>query len=225
VVILTHWLIHWPSHAIAALLLTTWQTLRRWMFHLGGVGLIPLALLDNSPIPTPGAMDIAVILLSARQPTLWLYYAAMATAGSVLGGFLTYRIARKAGKVGLEHKFSRKKVDQVCAIFERWGFASIVFPAIAPPPFPFVLFVLAAGAMQYPAKKFLAALALGRAARYAILAYLGERYGRHIISLIRREFGHPVIMAIIITSLVAIAAAYYFLLGRKSKKWTWKFGG
>jgi len=53
------------------------------MFHLGGLGLIPLGLLDNSPLPMPGAMDVVTILLSARQQPLWLYYAVMATAGSV----------------------------------------------------------------------------------------------------------------------------------------------
>jgi len=42
------------------------------MFHLGGLGLIPLGLLDNSPLPIPGAMDVATLVLSARQQQLWL---------------------------------------------------------------------------------------------------------------------------------------------------------
>jgi membrane protein YqaA with SNARE-associated domain len=216
---------HAFSHAIA-LLLPTWRTIRRYIYHLGGVGLIPLALLDNSIIPLPGSMDIATILLSARTADLWFYYAAMATAGSVIGGFLTYRIARKGGKAALEHKFSRKKVDEVCDIFERYGFASIAVPAMIPPPFPFVPFLLAAGAMQYPAKKFVAALALGRAARYAILAYLGERYGRKIIPLFRDIGHHPVMLAFACIALAAAAAAiFYFWRIRKSKLSTWKFGG
>jgi membrane protein YqaA with SNARE-associated domain len=216
---------HALNHALA-LLLPTWRTIRRYIYHLGGVGLIPLALLDNSPIPLPGAMDIATILLAARTADLWFYYAAMATAGSVIGGFLTYRIARKGGKAALEHKFPRKKVDKFCAVFERFGFASIAVPAIIPPPFPFVPFLLAAGAMQYPAKKFVAALALGRAARYAILAYLGERYGRKIIPLFRDIGKHPVLLVLIVAALVLAAAAiFYFTQIRKSKLSTWKFGG
>src|SRR5271157_1535 len=115
------------------------------MFHLGGLGLLPLGLLDNSPLPTPGAMDVATILLSARQQQLWLYYALMATVGSLIGGFVTYRLARKGGKAALERRFSRRKVDKVCEIFQRWGFGAIVIPALLPPPVPMVPFLLAAG--------------------------------------------------------------------------------
>src|SRR5271163_5068977 len=97
------------NHVLAALAPTAAQSVRRWLYQLGGVGLIPLGLLDNSPIPIPGAMDVATILLSARQPQLWIYYALMATAGSLLGGFLSYRLARKGGKEALERRFPRRK--------------------------------------------------------------------------------------------------------------------
>ena len=39
-----------------------------------------------------------------------------------------------------------------------------------PPPFPFVPFLVAAGALQYSQRKFLAALTLGRGTRYTIVA-------------------------------------------------------
>jgi len=148
---------------------------------------------------------------------LWLYYALMATLGSVLGGFVSYRLARKGGKAALERRFSPRKVDKVCKIFERWGFGAIAIPALLPPPMPMVPFVLAAGAMQYPAKKFLLALTLGRISRYMILAYLAARYGRHIISFIAGH-GHPLIVAIILLLLATAAGAYYFWGGRKRRK-------
>jgi membrane protein YqaA with SNARE-associated domain len=196
---------------------TVERSLRHWMFHLGGLGLIPLGLLDNSPLPIPGAMDVATLLLSARQQQLWLYYALMATAGSLLGGFLTYRLARKGGKAALERRFSRRKVDKVCAIFERWGFGAIAIPALLPPPVPMVPFLLAAGAMQYPIRKFLAALALGRIARYTILAYLAARYGRLIIKFIRVH-GHPVALGIIVVLLAIAAVVLYFWGGARKKR-------
>ena len=198
--------------------------MRRWLFHLGGLGLIPLGLLDNSPIPLPGVMDVATIVLSARQEQLWLYYALMATVGSLIGGFVTYRLARKGGKEALERRFSRRKVDKVCKIFERWGFGAIAIPALLPPPVPMVPFLFAAGAMQYPARKFLAALTLGRIPRYMILAYLAARYGRQIIAFIA-EHGHPVVVAIIMVLIATAAVVFYFWRGSKSKKWTWKSGG
>lgn len=205
------------SRIIGALLPTAARTMRRWLFHLGGLGLIPLGLLDNSPIPLPGAMDVATILLSARQEQLWLYYALMATAGSVIGGFVTYRLARKGGKEALEHRFSRRQVDKVTKIFGRWGFGAIAVPAFLPPPVPIVPFLLAAGAMQYPVRRFLAALALGRIPRYMILAYVAKRYGRQIIAFIRVH-GHPVVLAIILVLIAATALVFYFRgkLRRKS---------
>jgi len=205
------------GHLIAASLPTLERSLRRWMFHLGGLGLIPLGLLDSSPLPMPGAMDVATILLSARQQQLWLYYAVMATAGSLIGGFVTYRLARKGGKAALERRFSRRKVDKVCDIFERWGFGAIIIPAFLPPPMPMVPFLLAAGAMQYPVKKFLAALALGRISRYMLLAYLAARYGRQIIAFIRVH-GHPVVLAIIVVLIATAAVNFYFWGGAKAKR-------
>ena len=211
------------SHAIAAVLPTAVRSLRRWFFHLGGLGLIPLGLLDNSPIPLPGIMDVATIVMSARQQQLWLYYAFMATTGSLIGGFVTYRLARKGGKEALERRFSRRKVDKICEIFGRWGFGAIAIPALLPPPVPMVPFLLAAGAMQYPARKFLAALTLGRTSRYLILAYLAARYGRQIIAFIA-EHGHPVVVAIIVVVLATAAVVLYFWRGNKGKKSTWKLG-
>jgi len=40
--------------------------------------------------------------------------------------------------------------------------------------------------MQYSRKKFLGALVLGRGVRYSIVAYLGVRYGNHIVRFFAR---------------------------------------
>jgi membrane protein YqaA with SNARE-associated domain len=205
---------------IAALAPTAARSVRRWLFHLGGLGLIPLGLLDSSVIPLPGSMDVLTIILSARQKDLWLYYALMATAGSVLGGFVTYRLARRGGKATLERRFSRPQVDRVYEIFGRWGFGAIAIPALLPPPMPMVPFLFAAGAMQYPVRKFLAALTLGRIARYMILAYLAALYGRRIIAFIAKH-GYPVILAVIgLLLIAAVLVIFYFWRARKSKKRT-----
>lgn len=153
----------------------------RWLRHLGGPGLILLGLLDNSAIPLPGGMDIFVIVLSADQPERWPYYSLMATGGSVLGGYLTYRLARGEGKGRLASRLKRSQMDKVRSMFKKWGFWSISVPAVLPPPLPMVPFLVAAGAAQYSLQKFLAALVLGRAVRYTILGILGAVYGRHII--------------------------------------------
>ena len=185
----------------AILLLASKKSTLRWLIHLGGPSLILMGLVDNSVIPLPGGTDIVTILLAAHHPNLWVYYAIMATAGALVGGYLTYRMARKGGKETLEKRFSKKKVNKIYSIFERWGFASVAISALLPPPFPIVPMLLAAGAMQYPTRKFLTALAVGRGIRFTILAYLGVRYGRHIVKFFAQYYW-PVLIVLLAFSVL-----------------------
>lgn len=170
-----------------------------WAIHLGGFGLILLGLMDSSIIPLPGSMDILTVILAARSPRFWPYYALMATVGSVAGGYITYHLVRKQGKHSLGKRLSKKRMQKVTKIFERWGFGAVVIPAILPPPMPMVPFILAAGAMQYSAKKFLGAFALGRGIRFTILAFLAARYGGSLLKEIYR-FGVPLLIIFLVVS-------------------------
>src|SRR6202034_2000472 len=163
---------------------STWVRLRR----LGGPGLVLLGIADNSVIPLTGSMDVLTIWLAARHHEPWIYYALMATVGAVLGGYLTYSLARKGGKHAMERRLSKRRAAKVYKRFERWGFSAIAIPAVLPPPFPFVPFLLAAGAMQYSRVKFLGALTLGRAVRYSVFAALGFHYGTHILRFFSRYY-------------------------------------
>jgi membrane protein YqaA with SNARE-associated domain len=164
-------------HLHPLLAMSVWRHLRR----MGGPGLILLGIADNSVIPLTGSMDVLTIWLAARHHEPWPYYGLMATIGAVIGGYITYALARKGGKETMERKLSRKRTEQVIRAFESWGFAAVAIPALLPPPFPFLPFLLAAGAMQYSRKKFLSALTLGRGIRYFFEAAVGFIYGRHIL--------------------------------------------
>lgn len=205
---------------IATILLVTKKGAMRWLIHLGGPGLILLGIADNSLIPLPGSTDVVTILLAAHRREPWFYYTIMATAGAVLGGYLTYRMARKGGKETLEKKFSPRKVKKVYAIFERWGFASVAISAILPPPFPITPMLLAAGAMQYPTRKFLTALAVGRGIRYTILGYLGYHYGPAIVKLFAL-YNWPVLIALIAFS---VAGGLYGLFEYRRRQPSGVFG-
>jgi membrane protein YqaA with SNARE-associated domain len=205
------------THQIVAIVPpTVARSMRRWIFHLGGLGFIPLGLLDGSVIPLPGSMDVLTIVLSARQRELWFYYALMATVGSVIGGYVTYRLARKGGKETLERKFPANRLKKVYRIFGRWGFGAIAVAALLPPPAPMVPFVFAAGAMQYSVKKFLVALTLGRIVRYSLLAYLAAHYGRRVLTVITQH-KHPFVIAVV-SLIVAGVAVLVFFVARKRKK-------
>jgi membrane protein YqaA with SNARE-associated domain len=200
---------------IAAVAPTVARSVRRWIFHLGAIGFIPLGLLDSSVIPVPGSMDVLMIVLASRDGELWPYYAVMATVGSVLGSYVTYRLGRKGGEKALEKRLSARRRKEVFKIFGRWGFAAIAIPAMLPPPIPLVPFVLAAGAMQYSWKKFLLAMTMGRIARYSILGYLASRYGRKMLPFLTAHVYWVLGITLVLT---AVGVAGYFLFGREEQK-------
>jgi membrane protein YqaA with SNARE-associated domain len=202
---------------IASAAPTVARSVRHWIYQLGGLGFIPLGLLDNSIIPLPGSMDVLTIFLSARNEQLWLYYALMATFGSVAGGLVTYRLARKGGKETLARRFPPKTLDKVYKRFDRWGLGAIAIPALLPPPVPMLPFLFAAGAMQYPMRKFLFALTVGRSVRYTLLAFLAARYGRQILAFISQH-AHPALF--IVVGLIATVAAvlFFVFVGKRQER-------
>ncbi len=181
-----------------------------WIHRFGGPGLILLGIIDNSVIPVPGGMDIFVILLCSHRPEWWLYYVFMAVIGSVLGGYLTYRLAEKGGEETLEKKIGPERAKKIYDKFKERGFASIAISAVLPPPFPMVPVLMAAGVLQYPRKKFLLALSTGRGIRYLVVGLLGRIYGTAIVASLRNYY-KPVLYGLLAAAaLGGIAAVLYF---------------
>lgn len=182
----------------------------KWVLRLGGPGLILLGLADNSAIPLPGSMDAFVIILSSHHRHWWPYYGFMATLGGLLGGYVTYRIASKGEEEVLEKKIGKQRTEKVYRRFKKHGFSSVMIGALLPPPFPIVPFLIAAGALQYPRKKFIGALALGRGIRYFAEGYLADLYGKEIISALQPYY-QPLLYTLIgVAVLGAIGALLYF---------------
>ncbi len=180
----------------------------RWLVRLGGPGLILIGLADNSVVPLTGSMDVLTIYLAASHREVWPYYALMATLGAVIGGYITYYLALKGGKETLERKFSKRRADKLIKRFEKWGFWGVFVPALLPPPFPLVPFLIAAGALQYSRGKFLLALTFGRAIRYSIVAALGVHYGKPILAFFR----HYNKMAVLVLVGLAVIGGVFTLI-------------
>jgi membrane protein YqaA with SNARE-associated domain len=185
-----------------------------WLRHLRSLGLLPVGIADNSLIPMPGSMDVLTIWLAASGRKYWPYYAAMATLSALLGGYITYDLARRGGKEALEKRKAKKQAEKLYRRFERWGFGAVAVPAVLPPPFPIVPFLLAAGALQYPRKKFLAALALGRGIRFTIIAALGAHYGDAIAGFFAKYYEPALIILIALAVLGGAFAWVEYLRSR-----------
>ena len=187
----------------------------RWLIRWGGPGLIVLGVADNSVVPLTGSMDVLTIWLAASHRQLWPYYALMATIGAVIGGYMTYSLGRKGGKEAIEKKLNKKKAEKLFAKFKRWGFSSVALGAMLPPPFPLVPVLLAAGALQYPKKKFVGALALGRGIRYSIVAGLGALYGKAIVQFFSRYYKPALLVLIGLAVLGGILSVVKYLHSRR----------
>jgi membrane protein YqaA with SNARE-associated domain len=172
-----------------------------YLQHLGTLGLFFLAILDSSPIPTFGAPDILTAVLSASHRSPWYEYAATATAGSVIGAYITFRLARKAGSAYLDKKFEKGKVSKLLQVFKKWGTGTLVATTLIPLPSPTTMFFAAAGASDYPLGEFLAVVAVSRAVRYSAIALVADHYGRHFIRALRHptQYWGWVLLAVAIT--------------------------
>lgn len=196
------------------------NSVSKWIHGLGAPGLILLGLFDNTPFVSapPGGVDVCVILLAGRHPEWWAYYAVMTTIGEVLGGYLTYRLAKQGGRQTLEKKVGIQRAEIVYRGFEKFGSITVLAGAILPPPFPFTTVLMTAGVMQYPRKKFLPALVTGRTVRFFALAWLGRIYGKQMISFFSRNYRSMVFLLIAIAVAAGIGTLIYFLWFRPRKQ-------
>ena len=127
----------------------------------GGLGLFLIAFLDSSVLTFPVINDLLLIDLSIRYPSRMPYYAGMATLGSVAGCLLLYYLARKGGEA-MFHKHAGPRARHIHAWINRNGFVSILVAALLPPPTPFKVFVIAAGALEMPVRTFVLGLIVAR---------------------------------------------------------------
>ena len=69
--------------------------------------------------------------------------------------------------------------------------------------------------MQYSRKKFLGALVLGRGIRYFVEAYLGFRYGRHILRFFSQYYKPALAILIALAVIGAVLSIIQYLRLRK----------
>jgi membrane protein YqaA with SNARE-associated domain len=154
----------------------------RWVLHLGSAGLFLVAVIDSSviPLPVPGSTDLLLLWLVAHNGDPWLL-AAIALAGSLLGGYTTWQIGRKGGKPALSRYVPAYLLRRIAVWMEHHPILAIFLPAVLPPPIPLSPFVLASGALGVSRNRFLAVFGVARCLRYSFIAWLGAVYGRHMV--------------------------------------------
>jgi membrane protein YqaA with SNARE-associated domain len=158
----------------------------RVLFHAGGVGLLTLGAFDSSPLVVPMGNDLLVLALCARYHERMLYYAAMATAGSLIGCFATDWISRKS-ESGQKKFVSGNYLDYIRKQVKKQAGWTLVVASLLPPPFPFTVFVAAAAAFRYPRYKLLSFVGVARFVRFVIEGSLAIHYGGGSLSRLSRR--------------------------------------
>ena len=145
-----------------------------------GLGLV--AALDSTMLFfLPLAVDIAVIILASRARELFWVYPIIATLGSLCGAAATYYIGYRIGDAELERFISPGRLARVRKKVRSKAATAIAILDLVPPPFPFTAFILAAGALEVNAYRFLFSLGMARLLRFGGEGVLAFFYGRQII--------------------------------------------
>jgi membrane protein YqaA with SNARE-associated domain len=182
-----------------------------FVLRFGGAGLLLLGVLDSSFLFAPWGNDLLVVALVARHPSVvrMLYYAAMSSVGSVLGCLLLDLTLRPLGAEGLKKHLSARRVKQVQAKVGENAAQALAIASLAPPPFPFTAFVMAAAALQYPRKQMLAVVAITRLVRFTVLGLLALRFGKSILKWSENPMVQEFLVALIVLCVVGSVVSVY----------------
>jgi membrane protein YqaA with SNARE-associated domain len=174
------WVINWASHqhAVTALFL--------------------LALAESSFFPIPP--DVLLIVMCVAAYKRWAYFAAVTSAGSVIGGMLGYGIGYGLRDslgwwmlvwiskiVGMTPTELQTMAQHYFAEYGSWAVGIAGFT-----PIPYKVFTITAGWFEMNFLTFVIASALSRSARFfivaAIIGYTYKRYGDRITAFIDKYF-------------------------------------
>lgn len=175
-----------------------WAIHRRmydWVLSLAGTkhaawSLFALSFAESSFFPIPPDVLLGPLCLGKRERSLW--FATVTTAASVLGAVLGYTIGYYAWEVvhdwvfNYVPGFSQEKFDLVQRWYDAWGVWVLFVAAFT--PIPFKVFTIAGGVFGQPLLPFIAVSAVGRGARFFLVAGLFWWIGPKAIPFIDKYF-------------------------------------
>jgi membrane protein YqaA with SNARE-associated domain len=171
---------------------------------LGGTGLFLVAFVDASFFSLPGINDVLLVVGVVSHPALLLYYALMTTAGSVLGTYVLFAIAKKSGTVFIERRVDDRHMTRIRGLFARYGTLAVFVASLLPPPTPFKLFILVSAVSGMPDSALLVAVSAGRSLRYFGEALLAWWVGERAIDYIRNNSATAGIVVAALTLAIAL---------------------
>ena len=145
------------------------------------VWLFVFAFAESSffPIP-PDVLLVALCLttssLSSLATTVW--FAAVCTVASALGGAFGYLLGVKAGRPILRRFASQEKVEAAEKLLQRYDIWAVGAAGFT--PIPYKIFTIASGLLRVSFMRFLVASVASRGARFFLVALLCHALGEEV---------------------------------------------
>jgi len=152
--------------------------------------------------------DPMLIIYCIEQPRKAYRFAAIALAGSVLGGLTGYLIGYflwgYAGDAILnntlvQYIITKNSFNHACYLYKKYEFAAILIAGFT--PVPYKVATLTAGVCKLPIIPFIFASIIARGSRFFLLAGLIRQFGDQMKKYIDRYFNLLVLLALIIITL------------------------
>ncbi|MFQ5455012.1 MAG: YqaA family protein [Nitrospirota bacterium] len=178
------------------------RELYNWIIGWSGspyasLALFLLSFAESSFFPLPP--DILLMALAIGNPSYGIWFAAITTSGSILGGMVGYLIGYIGGKVLLQRVISREKIDKIHSYFERYEEWAIGIAGFT--PIPYKVFTISGGAFYINFKKFVLISLLSRGGRFFLVAGTIQLFGEEVKIFIEKYFNILSILFVIILML------------------------
>lgn len=164
------WVLAWGNHRYSA-----------W-------ALFAIAFAESSFFPIPP--DLLLIALAVALPRRAFRYAAICTAGSVLGGLFGYLLGYQffdvIGGPIVSLYSAEDQYERIQELYQRYDAYAVAVAGLT--PIPYKVATITAGFFQVDLTRFLLASALSRALRFFAVAALIRAFGPSIRTFIEKYF-------------------------------------
>ena len=160
-----------------------------WADRPGGTwALFVIAFAESSFFPIPP--DVLLIALCVGAPHASFRFALVCSVGSVAGGAFGWLLGAGAWHLlrdaFIPYVFAQSTFDHVQQLYRGNAFVAILTAAFT--PIPYKVFTVAAGVFEVSLPTLLVASAIGRSARFFMVASVFFFFGRQMRVLIERYF-------------------------------------
>ena len=188
-----------PCYALAI----RWSRHKHASRYLGG-----LSFAESMFFPIPP--DVMLAPMSLSQPSRAWYFAMLTTLASVLGGIAGYLLGYFAFEAWIEPLIVSAgygdKMAQATGWFKEYGIWVVFLAGFS--PIPYKVFTISAGVMQMAIIPFIIASAIGRGARFFLVAALMKWGGAAMEEKLRQYIEILGWIAVVL-----VIAAYFILKG------------